>query len=288
MENEEREAPEASSGRPTFTIALAVIVGLVVLALVLFLAMRGDEPEPEPREPVTETPAPEPEPTPAPEPEPEPTPEPEPEPEPEPLPDLDQSDEPVMADLESLLGDESAGRYLVGDELLRKAVRAVSAATDGKVVHEYRPVVSPRPPLKVERVGEARTEAEQEYRLLPENYDRYDGYVALLTDTDPELIASWYHRYRPLLEEAYREHGQDGRFHDVILAIIDELLEAPEPPSDIRLERPKVFYEYRDRDLEALSDLQKLMLRIGRDHHHSVKEALEALKAELEMLPDLD
>lgn len=289
MENEEREAPEASSGRPTLTIVLAVIAGLVILAVVLFLAMRGEEPVPEPAPPVTQTPAPAPEPTPEPEPEPEPTPEPEPEPEPEPLPELDQSDEPVTEDLQSLFGEEPVSRHVVTDELLRKAVRAASAATEGKVVHEYRPVVSPRPPLRVERVGEARTEAEQEYRLLPENYSRYDGYVALLTDTDPELIARWYQRYRPLLEEAYREHGvEEGQFHDVALEIIDELLAAPEPPSDIRLERPKVFYEYRDSELEALSDLQKLMLRIGPEHHRAVKQALEALRAELEELPEPD
>lgn len=287
MADEEQQKPESRSdgGRPKATIAAVAVVAVVLLAIVLILALRDDEPAPEPEPVITEEPEPEPEPQP--EPEPAPAPEPEPEPEPEPLPDLDQSDGPVMEDLEELFGDEQSTRLIVGDEVIRKAVRATSAATDGKVVHEYRPIVSPQPPLIVEPVGEARTEAEQEYRLLPRNYDRYDPYVSLLTATDPERVTQWYQRYLPLLEEAYREQGlTNGSFHEVVLDVIDQLLAAPEPPADIRLERPKVFYEFRDRELERLPDLQKLMLRIGLDHHRAVKTALRGLKAELEQLPD--
>lgn len=288
MVNDEQETtgPRADSGRPTTTIVLAVVVGLAILAAVLFLVLKDDEPETPLEPPVVEEPQPEP----TPEPRPEPEVEPEPEPEPEPLPDLDQSDEPVNEDLQEVFGEEPVTRLIVRDELLRKAVRAASAAAaDSKVVHEYRPLVSPPPPLAVEAVGEARTEAEQEYRLLPENYARYDRYVALLTETDPQTIISWYQRYRPLLEEAYREQGvENGTLHEQLLAIIDELLDAPEPPADIRLERPKVFYEYRDPELEALPDLHKLMLRIGQEHHKAVKSALQVLKAELEEMPPLE
>lgn len=293
MANDEQPAaePEAPNRKPTATIALVAVVVVIIVALSLYLFGRDEAPEPSPEPaPVQQPepqPEPEPEPEPAPEPEPEPEPRPEPEPEPEPLPSLDQSDEPVLASLAEATDSDRVERLLVSDELIRKVVRAAAAAREGKVVHEYRPVVSPPPPLAVSKVGEARTDAEQEYRLLSENYRRYDGYVALLTNSEPEQLANWYQRYRPLLEEAFDEHGvNNGSFHELVLETIDELLDAPEPPKDIRLHRPKVFFEYRDPELESLSDLQKLMIRIGPDHHRAVKNALRSLREALADLPD--
>ncbi len=293
MANDEHPASESqpTNRKPTATIALVVIVVLVIVALSLFLFGRDDDPEPTPEPaPVQQPePRPAPEPEPEPEPQPAPAPEPEPEPEPEPLPELDQSDEPALNELEEATDSEQVKRLLVSDELIRKVVRAGAAASDGKVVHEYRPVVSPTPPLKVAKVGEARTDAEQEYRLLEENFRRYDPYVNLLTDSDTDQLVNWYQRYRPLLEEAFNEHGvNNGPFHQVVLETIDELLATPEPPEDIRLHRPKVFYEYRNPELEQLTDLQKLMIRMGPEHHAAVKQALRALKTELEALPDTE
>jgi len=166
-------------------------------------------------------------------------------------------------------------------------VRAINAAEDGDLVHEYRPLISPAPPLKVAKVGTARTEAEQEYRLLPENYERYEPYVELLTRMEPEQMARLYQRYRPLLEQAFSEQGTDKEsFHQVLLNTIDQLLAAPEPPQDIRLERPKVFYEFRDPKLESLPAPQKLMIRMGPEHSKTVKRLLREFRQELRALPE--
>lgn len=274
--------------RPLVTIVALVAVALVLLVVLALIFWPAEEPEPEPQ-PAEPTVMPEPEPRPESEPPAEPAPEPKPEPEPEPLPSLDESDDALVKELKESVEGEAPLDLLSESEVLRKWVRAINAAEDGDLVHEYRPLISPAPPLKVAKVGEARTEAEQEYRLLPENYERYDPYVELLTRMEPEQMARLYQRYRPLLEQAFSEQGTDKEsFHQVLLNTIDLLLAAPEPPEDIRLERPKVFYEFRDPKLESLPAPQKLMVRMGPEHSRTVKRVLRQLRRELQALPEPD
>jgi len=272
--------------RPLVTIVALVAVALVLLVVLALIFWPAEEPEPEPQAP---------EPTQLPEPEPQPEPQrpaepaPEPEPEPEPLPPLDESDDALVRELQERVQGTAPLDLLSESEMLRKWVRAINAAEDGDLVHEYRPLISPAPPLKVAKVGTARTEAEQEYRLLPENYERYEPYVELLTRMEPEQMARLYQRYRPLLEQAFSEQGTDKEsFHQVLLDTIDQLLAAPEPPQDIRLERPKVFYEFRDPKLESLPAPQKLMVRIGPENSQTVKRVLRELRQELQSLPEPD
>ncbi|MDQ2075737.1 DUF3014 domain-containing protein [Marinimicrobium sp. ABcell2] len=284
MENEDRQAPKRSRP-PVATIITVAIVAILLIGLVVFLVGRGEVPEPAPSpDPAYPTVPDEPPPTPEPEPEPEPAPEPAPEPE-EPLPPLDQSDDAVRDSASEIVDDEELVGLLVEDEIIRKFVRAVNSVDEGRIVHEYRPVVSPRPPLAVERVGEATTEAEQQYRLTRENYRRYDPYVALLTSADPATLARWYQRFLPLMETAYAEHGAEkANFHEVVLNAIDDVLEAPDANPNAILIRPKVFYEFRDEDMEAMPDSHKLMQRIGPEHSQRVKEVLEGLRGELQRI----
>lgn len=284
MENEERQPPKRSRP-PVATMVTVAIVVVLLIGLGIFLMGRdeapGPAPAPEPGYPATPT---EPEPTPAPEREAEPEAAPEPAPEPEePLPPLDQSDEAARDSANEIVNDSELVGLLVEDDLIRKFVRAVDSADEGRVVHEYRPVLSPRPPLVVERVGEAATDADQQYRMTGENYQRYDRYVALLTSADAATLARWYQRFLPLMEEAFVEHGTDkGSFHEVVMNTIDELLDAP--PADARaiLVRPKVFYEFQDETLESMPDTHKLMQRIGPENSERVRDVLSSLRSELQ------
>lgn len=286
MENEERQPPKRSRPPVATMVTVAIVVVLLIL-LVMFLTGRDEAPEPAPSpEPAQPTTSAEPEATPDPEPEPEveATPEPAPEPE-EPLPPLDQSDQFARDSASEVVNDDELVGLLVEDDLIRKLVRAVDSADEGRIVHEYRPVMSPRPPLGVERMGEAATDAEQQYRMTPQNYQRYDRYVELLTSADAATLARWYQRFLPLMEEAFVEHGTDkGSFHDVVMNTIDELLAAPPADAEVVLVRPKVFYEFEDEELENMPDTHKLMQRIGPEHSERVRDALSSLRGELQRI----
>lgn len=204
---------------------------------------------------------------------------PEPEPQEQPLPVLAESDRPLLDAVEKL--SEAGLKLLVPEEVIRKFVRAVNAADEGKLVHEYRPLVSPAPPFKVDLFDAATGETEQ-YKLSVENYQRYDKYVSAFTAIDTDALVSLYKRYYPLLEEAYTEMGlKKGNFHTVMLGAIDNAIAAPVIESDVLLTRPKVFYQFADPKLEALPATQKLMLRMGPENARSLKASLKALRAKL-------
>jgi hypothetical protein len=59
------------------------------------------------------------------------------------------------------------------------------------------------------------------------------------------------------------------------------MLKAPDVQGPIALVQPRVFYEYKDRDLEGRSAGQKLLIRMGPANAAVVKEKLRELRAAL-------
>ncbi len=201
--------------------------------------------------------------------------------EPEPLPPLNESDAPVLEALGQLRAELLS--LLVPQELLRKFVMATNAVAEGKVVTEYRPVVSPAPPFIPEtyKVTVAGSQVEQQ-RIALANFDRYDTYVNALALADPDALVSLYRRFYPLLEESFRELGlKKSNFHSVLIAAIDHVLAAPEVQGDVLLIQPKVFYQFADPVLEKLPQTHKLMVRMGPENARSVKASLRKLRSRL-------
>lgn len=199
-----------------------------------------------------------------------------------PLPILNDSDSSVLAALQQLRG-EGLLQLLVPQEVIRKFVLAVNNVAEGKVIHEYRPVVSPAPPFIAETfsVTVEGTPADQE-RVSPKNFQRYEPYVTTLALIDSDAAVAVYRRFYPLMEEAFRELGlKKPNFHSVLIAAIDNVLAAPDAQGDLLLVRPKVFYQYADPALEQLPQTHKLMLRMGPENARSVKASLRQLRARL-------
>lgn len=279
----------SSQGRPagkTLVIAGMVAALVAIVLLVLWIFSPSDEPEPRPPEiPQQAEPEPEPEPEPVEPEESAPPPEPEEPPE-EPLPPLGESDEVIREELAQLRNGSQLLDLLVTDDVIRKTVRAVTAAKEGALVNKYRPVTELEEPFEAEPVGGPTGENEQpRYRMSEESYERYDARVNLLSSMNPESLVAVYQRYYPLLEEAYQEQGvEQGSFHDVVQAAIDNMLAAPIIEKDILLVQPSVMYRYADPELEALPPVQKLMLRMGPDNSRKLKAVLRRLQAELDSL----
>lgn len=272
----------SEANKSVATMAGLVVIAAVIVGIVMFFYFRSDEtrvaedvslvePEQIPEPPITAPPV-----------EPKPTYEaPEPEPQEEPLPKLSESDASVLSSLEEL--SDAGMKLVVPDEVVRKFVRAINAAEEGKAVHEYRPLVSPAPPFKVERQASDPNRV-QTYTLSDENFERYTKYVESFTAIDPAELAATYKRYYPLLEEAFGEMGLKAKnnFHSVMINAIDTLLAAPVTEEDIILVRPKVFYQFADPALEQLPPIQKLMLRMGPENANKIKAHLRQVRTHLE------
>jgi len=95
-------------------------------------------------------------------------------------------------------------------------------------------------------------------------------------------MVATYRRFYPLFQEAFAQLGYpDGYFNDRVVAVIDHLLETPEPVEPIRLVQPHVLYQFADPDLEALSSGQKLLIRMGPDHISRIKAVLSDVRARI-------
>ena len=207
---------------------------------------------------------------------------------PEPLPTLNQSDVAVVAALQGL-GADGLLQMVIPEEILRKFVRAVDAVEEGKLINEYRPIVSPKGVLLVDSFhatvagGElGNTEEVEQFRMSAKNYKRYDVYATMVTLLDSDATVAMYKRFYPLLSEAYKEMGlSKGNFHSVLIRAIDNIIEAPDASGDMILVRPKVYFEFADPALEKLPATHKLMLRMGPENANRVKSSLKSLRSKL-------
>ncbi|MEW6168964.1 MAG: DUF3014 domain-containing protein [Pseudomonadota bacterium] len=192
-----------------------------------------------------------------------------------PLPPLDESDEEVVGSLGEVFGEPPVEAFLIPDRVVRRLVAFVDSL-DGEALRlKQRPVPRLDGTLIVDKRGD-------ELYLDPANFERYEAIVSAIEAAEAERIVAFYLRYYPLMQKAYAEQGYPDRyFNDRVVAIIDHLLATPvvEPP--IRLVQPKVFYEFADPQLEALSSGRKLLIRIGPDNAAIVKQKLHAIRKEI-------
>lgn len=191
----------------------------------------------------------------------------------------------VAGALSALFGAEGM-KLLIGDDFVHRFVVTV----DNLGREHAPPRLWPVPPTPgrfqvVERDGRLYAE--------PDNAARYTPLVLLAEQIDPKAAVALYGRMLPLLQPAYEELGYPGqRFHTRLVAVIDQLLAAPEAPELIPLtlvevkgevpsERPWLRYEFADPKFEAASAGQKIMLRVGAVNQRRLKAKLRALRAEL-------
>lgn len=201
-----------------------------------------------------------------------------------PLPALGESDVPVTDALAGVIGTEAAARWLLPRNFIRQVVLAVdSLAGQPAMKPEFRPLAPA--PGNFAVTGDDETggdeAGESETRVLdPANYARYTPLVRLLESTDMRRVAAVYLRYYPLFQQAWEEIGPpDSYFNDRLVAVIDNLLAAPELDEPPALVQPRVYFEYADPSLEARSSGQKLLVRMGPEHTAVIKRKLRELRA---------
>ncbi len=194
---------------------------------------------------------------------------------PDPLPALNESDEPMLAALEGLIGKESVAESIVPRQLVRHVVVTIDNLTNEQVAERLRPV---RPAPGTFAVGGP----EEAPVLDPANYQRYQPLVRMLQSLDTQRLIAIYTRNYPLFQEAYENLGHPPQyFNDRLIEVIDHLLATPDVQGTIALARPNVLYEFADPQLEARSAGQKALIRMGSDNATAVKEKLRELRSAL-------
>lgn len=252
-----------------------LIVGIGA-AVLLILAVRywpaSETPDLE-AEPVVVTPLPKPEPEPlvtAPVAAPVATEEPEPEPAIE-LPVLDASDLFVKEQIDDL---GLPAIWTDRDDLVRRMAVVIDNAASGEYPRRQLGFLAPSGKFRIIEVGER-------VFLDPASYSRYDRHLDVLESVDPSVLVTLLTLIEPLLGEALGELGNRNTATGQIERGIEQLLALPLLEGDVELLQPKVLYQYADPELEAMSNLQKQVLRMGPANVRRLQDYLLRLKASL-------
>lgn len=196
-----------------------------------------------------------------------------------PLPPLEASDSYVANALVELLGRKDVQTFLALDSVVRHVVATVDNLP-GKLVAVR---IWPVPPTPGRIVIENRDDGAY---VSAGNASRYEPFVHFVEAMDTRRLVALYVRLYPLFQQAYQDLGYPkGYFNDRLIAVIDHLLETPEPPrlpkvalpevkGPIQPPRPWVMYEFEDLSLDERSAGQKILLRMGAAHTKRLKAKL--------------
>ena len=197
----------------------------------------------------------------------------------QPPPVLDESDAFIEEEFRHLYDEQKFGGLFLLKNIIRNIVVTVDNMTAAKLPQKYS---FTKPP--VGQFQAAKDAAGTEF-IDPKNYGRYIPYIDLAESVDIRRFVSFYVRYYALFQQAYRDLGYlDRYFNDRFIQVLDHLLAAPEVRVPIQLVRPKVFYQFADSDLEALSAGQKILVRMGPDNAARAKDRIKELRQALTSL----
>ncbi|NNC99602.1 MAG: DUF3014 domain-containing protein [Gammaproteobacteria bacterium] len=182
--------------------------------------------------------------------------------------DLDSSDQSIEQDINSRLNNSALLEWLGEAELIRKAVAVVDNAARGHVARKLLDLPAPNSALQVD--GDA-----PGMLVDPQSYARYDDYVDMIMALDSSTLHQLYLQYHPLLQQAFAELGNPNpNFDDALAAACQIALDTPEISGSLLVQRVEGSIVFVDQEIEALPDLQKLLIRMGPDNRARVKRKI--------------
>ena len=257
---------------------IAVIIAIVLVALVwLFVSSTQEEviveiapppivkaevvPEPEPEfiEPEVVEVEPEPEPVVVSEPEPV-------------LPNLDESDAWIQEKLPTYTWRKELLKLVINQDMIRRFVVFTDNFAQGNLAYEHSPLIKPSTKFVA---NEIKNGASSDWKWDESATRRFTLYVDLLRSFDSETLVQWYFEMKPLIDQAYSELGYpDENFTEVLHDAITKVLDMEIPKDSLDLVRPSVMFRYKDAEVEALDDADKLLLRLGKENLLVIKSVL--------------
>ncbi len=185
-------------------------------------------------------------------------------------------DEMVRSAVRGVIGHPDVDRWLAPDRVVDRFVRLVDVVASGRVPEGELAVFEPSGDVLVREVDGRRL------ALAAGTYRRYDALVEMVSQIDPRDVAQLYGRFEPVLEAAYRRLGTGGgTFSNRLRAACEHLLSVPVPARLVEVEQRSRYYAFADHDLQALSDVQKHVVRMGRDNALVFQESLRRIARQL-------
>ena len=174
------------------------------------------------------------------------------------LPALDDSDALVRQRIGILSSNPLVAAWLGTGNLIRNFVVVVENISHGMNPSRHLIVLRPTGPFRVMTRG-------SQVVIDPRSYDRFSRIEEAAVSIDARTAGRLYQSFRPLLQTAYDELGNQEPIDRAVERAIIALLQVPAIDGDIRVEQTGegIGYEYADEKLEALTGAQKQLLRMG-------------------------
>lgn len=190
-------------------------------------------------------------------------------------PTEDEADKLLMGQLDELGFAEEVAALLPRSHLLFTSAAVLDGMSRGKLQRKLLPVSKLDEPFTVEGEGGL-------LYMSPAGYRRYDELVGGIASVDASAVVLTFHKVRPLYEWAFGGIGLvEDDFDNAVIRTLDQILATPELERQLALKQKSVVYLYAEPELEALSPLQKQLLRMGPDNIRKVKMQAQAIRSGL-------
>ena len=182
------------------------------------------------------------------------------------------ADELVRALLAGLAAHPQWTGWLVTDDLLGRFVAAVEAVADGYSPREPLDFLAPWRPFLVR-------ESDDRLVIAAGSFRRYDLVAAVVDAIDAEAAVVLYRELEPEIVRARADVAwHRGDFSDRLQAAVDHLLAVEIPSGPVEVEQRTRSYVLADDRLEALSDAQRQLLRMGPGNAARVQHKLREIR----------
>ena len=195
-------------------------------------------------------------------------------PEPPPKPTVTEETADIYAreTIEIVNGGKALAQFVAGDYIVERAVAIVDALRRGEVPYKLLPVGRPSKSFPVSDDGLRVT-------MDPSGFSRYDGFAKWVNGIDMIAIVKLLDDYEQIATEALSRMGVgDFDIRSAVLAATTEILATPIAPQSAELMKREANWVYMDPELEALSSLQKQVLRMGPENSEIIQKKARELR----------
>ena len=200
----------------------------------------------------------------------------------EPLPTLDESDLWLQEKLPTMTWRKELLKLVIDDDMIRRFVVFTDNFAQGVLAYEHSPFVRPATAFSAKETKTFDDKHQQVWEWDENSVRRFSLYVDLLRSMESERLVDWYIELKPLINEAYSELGYpDDDFTHTLQDAITRVLDMEIPKESMEVIRPSVMFRYKDPQIEAMDDADKLLLRLGKENLLVIKSVLLELNEKL-------
>ena len=184
-------------------------------------------------------------------------------------------DQYARESIDAVNGGKALAQFVAGDYVVERAVAIIDALRRGEVPYKLLPVGKPSTTFPISDNGLRVT-------LDTAGFSRYDGFAQWVGGLNTPALVSLLNDYEMIATQALTRMGvTDFDIRSALLAATTQILSTPQVSVDAELMRREANWVYMDPELEALSSLQKQVLRMGPENADIVQQKARDIRGAL-------